>query len=98
MFFGDRERCNRVVGRHPVVKASDALERVPVDVPDEIRAFRRRLGFDYGKFDFVINEGRPVLLDVNRTPVVPENLGEAMRAGMANLAPGIEGFLSAARG
>ena len=29
---------------------------------------RRDLGFDYGKFDYVIHEGRAILLDANSTP------------------------------
>jgi hypothetical protein len=93
VFFGRHERCNRVLGTHPVVKAADIVERVPVPVPDEIREWRRRLGFDYGKFDFVIHEGKPVLLDVNRTPTVPPVLSDALRAGNADLAKGIETFL-----
>jgi len=93
VFFGDRERCNRVLGRDPVVKAADVIERVPVPVPDEIRAARARLGVDYGKIDFVLHEGKPVLYDVNRTPTVPPNLSEALAAGMAELAPGIDAFV-----
>lgn len=92
-FFGDRERCNRILGKRPVVKAADVLERVPVPVPEELRALRRKLGFDYGKFDFVLHRGEPVLLDVNRTPTVPANLSDALQAGMAQLAPGLEALL-----
>jgi len=93
VFLGEHERCNRVLGAHPVVKAADIVERLPVPVPDEIREWRRRLGFDYGKFDFVLHEGEPVLLDVNRTPTAPPVLGDALRAGNADLAKGIETFL-----
>jgi hypothetical protein len=93
VFFGSRWRCSKVIGAHPVVKAADAIERVPVPVPDELWAWRERLGFDYGKFDFVLHEGRPVLLDVNRTPTSPPKLSDAMRAGSAALSEGIEAFL-----
>jgi hypothetical protein len=92
VFFGDRERCNRVQGPHPVVKAADATERVPVPVPDELRAWRARLGFDYGKFDFVVHDGAPILLDVNRTPTLPAKLSDAVKAGMEDLAKGIAAF------
>jgi hypothetical protein len=94
VFLGDRERCNKMVGPHPVVKAADAVERVPVPVPEAIRAWRARLGFDYGKFDFVVHEGRPILLDVNRTPTRPTNLGDAVRAGDADLSRGITAFFT----
>jgi hypothetical protein len=93
IFLGDRERCTRNRGSQPTVKGADVNERVPVPVPDEIRAARARLGFDYGKFDFVLHEGRPVLLDVNRTPTFPPVLAGVVQAGAAHLAEGIEAFL-----
>lgn len=94
IFFGEAERCTRVLGAEPVVKGADMLERIAVPVPDELRAWRRRLGFDYGKFDFVIHEGKPVLLDVNRTPTAPAKLSDALRAGNAALAKGLDALLA----
>jgi hypothetical protein len=96
IFFGDRERCTRVVGPHPIVKGQDILDRTVVPVPEELRAHRERLGFDYGKLDFVVHEGRVVLLDANRTPTIPANLTEALRAGMEHLARGLDGFVQEA--
>ena len=93
VFLGDRERCSRYLEAQPIVKGDTALERVAVPVPDELREWRARLGFDYGKFDFVVRDGTPILLDVNRTPTVPPNLTEAVRRGQGDLARGIESFL-----
>jgi hypothetical protein len=93
VFLGDRERCSRYLEAQPIVKGDNAIERVPVPVPDELREWRRRLGFDYGKFDFVVRDGVPILLDANRTPTVPPNLAEAVRRGQGELARGIEAFL-----
>jgi hypothetical protein len=28
---------------------------------------RKKLNFDYGKFDYVIHDGRAILLDINKT-------------------------------
>lgn len=69
MFFGAREKAAISFSPSPVVKRANTVraEFVP-DVPEVIRAARRRLGFDYGKFDYVIHRGRPVLLDANHTP------------------------------
>ena len=86
VFLGDRERCSRYLEGQPIVKGDNALERVPVPVPDELREWRKRLGFDYGKFDFVVRDGVPILLDVNRTPTVPAaepHGGREARAGGA---------------
>jgi hypothetical protein len=94
IFLGDRERCSRLVGPHPVVKGADAFERSLVEVPEAIRARRRELKFDYGKIDFVIHDGEPVLIDANRTPTLPRGaISDAARAGLEVLAGGIEAFL-----
>jgi len=94
IFLGDRERCHRLLGPHPVVKGSDMMQREPVPIPDEIRAARKRFGFAYGKFDFVLHEGVPVLLDVNRTPTLPATLSVQVKAAMGDLAKGIDAWLS----
>ena len=60
-----------------------------------LRAWRARLGFDYGKFDFVVRDGEPVLFDVNRTPTMASNLSAALEAGMGELARGMAAFVSA---
>src|SRR5690606_28750329 len=71
VFCGESERCNGYVSRDRLVKGKNVIRREPVPVPDELRVLRSDLGFDYGKFDFVIHEGRPILLDANRTPGSP---------------------------
>jgi hypothetical protein len=93
IFLGDREWCARIVSPSPLVKGADAVDRTYVEVPPEIRAHRKRLGFDYGKFDFVIHEGRPVLLDANRTPTLPTRLSDERGGDLAELARGIEALL-----
>ncbi len=96
LFLGDRDRCHRLLGPHPVVKGGDMIQREPVPIPDEMRAARARLGFDYGKFDFVLHEGTPVLLDVNRTPTLPANLSAPVKAAMGELSKGIDALLLSA--
>ncbi|WP_137929728.1 hypothetical protein [Mesorhizobium comanense] len=92
-FCGERERCTRHVSPQSLVKGSDTIRREPVPVPDELRAARRELGFDYGKFDFVVHEGKAVLLDANKTPGGARNLSSFLAAGNANLADGFEGLI-----
>ncbi len=93
IFCGDRERCTRHVSPQSLVKGDDTIRHEPVPVPDELRALRRQLGFDYGKFDFVMHEGRAVLLDANKTPGGARNLSAFLAAGNANLADGFEGLI-----
>jgi hypothetical protein len=90
-FFGDRHVCLRRSGEGPVVRFdSSAAEEVPV--PAEILAERARLGFDYGKFDFVVHGGVPVLLDANPTPSLPGRTEPESARRLAALADGIRAF------
>lgn len=69
IFLGTREVVLKLYGRQPIVKSGDLVRFEYIDhVPDELRAERKRLGIDFGKFDFVISNGKPVLLDANKTP------------------------------
>jgi len=88
-FMGKRETCSRCISADPVVKGSSIIARELVDVPDELRGMRTRLGFDYGKFDFVLHDGRTVLFDANFTPTVPENLTEELTLSAKELALGL---------
>jgi hypothetical protein len=88
-FMGSRETCSRCVSAEPVVKGASVIARELVSVPDVLRQARARLGFDYGKFDFVIHDGKPVLFDANFTPTVPENLSEELARSAKELAQGL---------
>jgi hypothetical protein len=93
IFLGDRERCARYRAAVPVIKSRDMLDRESVPVPEEMRRWREKLGFDFGKFDFVRHGERWVLLDVNRTPVLPMQAGPDYGAAMDQLAEGLNAFL-----
>jgi hypothetical protein len=73
-FLGDRHTCARVWGREPVIRADTSLRSEDAEAHPEIVAMRERLGFDYGKFDYVELDGRAVLLDANKTPGAPPSL------------------------
>jgi hypothetical protein len=91
-FFGDRELVTRSFAESPIVKRSTMLRYEVLDeVPDAIRAARQRLGFDYGKFDFVIHDGEPILLDANATPGCSGQRNEKLEAFAEDLAGGLVG-------
>ena len=70
--LGDQVRSVRVSGLSPFLKRSTCeLVDEGLVPPDEVVALRRHLGLDYGKIDYVMNEGQVVILDVNRTPGLP---------------------------
>lgn len=94
VFMGPRERCTRVVTAGYISKAAHVLRYEPVDVPPQLRDARERLGFDFGKFDFVIHQGEPFLLDANRTPGVAQAIQPLIAKGAPNLAEGLNALVA----
>lgn len=91
MFFGNRGDAYRVISSHPLVKAGTMVRHEPVEqIPKELIALRERLKFDYGKFDYVEHDGKPILLDANKTPTYS---GSSESPKLHALAEGIEAFL-----
>jgi hypothetical protein len=94
VFLGDRETHSLSYARHRVVKLSNIERReVLPEVPAELRERRRQLGFDFGKFDYVLVDGRPVLFDANRTPSLGSMPQEQYMARICLLAEGLQAFL-----
>ncbi len=88
-FFGDRDQVRIFWSPEPFVKTRRAQMGHPLPIPEEVREWRRRLGLDYGKLDYVIHEGRAHLLDVN-TAVGMRGEINVWRIGVA--APMAEGI------
>jgi hypothetical protein len=69
VFLGDAELQVISLADGPIVKAGSARHTFVHDpVPPELVRERIRLGFNYGKFDYVMHAGRAILLDANSTP------------------------------
>lgn len=69
IFLGDCEYMVRFCSPDPIVKARNAIRReVLSEIPETLRKKREELQMDYGKFDFVMNQGKAILLDINKTP------------------------------
>ena len=95
-FLGDRDAVGTTLATSPLVKGENAVQRLPAheDVPPALRERRRELGFDYGKFDYILVDGEPQLLDANRTPHASrDGLSERGLEICRRLAPGIDWFL-----
>lgn len=94
VFFGDRETNSLSLSREPIVKAHNIVRRQVIDeVPPELRRIRSQLNFQFGKFDYAIVDGQPVLYDANRTPTLPPAAGDALMPRIRHLAEGIGSFL-----
>lgn len=67
LFFGAEVECYALHAAHPIVNARTALRVTKVPVPSDLITWKAELQMDFGKLDYVEVEGRPVLLDVNKT-------------------------------
>jgi hypothetical protein len=96
MFLGDQETSSICQSAHPVVKSSNIIRRQTVsgsEIPEDLRRLRRELGFDFGKFDYAIVDGRAVLYDANRTPSLGGLREEWSAPTIRRLAEGIHAFI-----
>jgi hypothetical protein len=91
-FLGSGSIGITVLAPHPIVKFRQQVARFPFhdDIPPEIRRRREELGFDYAKFDYLVTEQGPKLLDANRTPWMEMPVEEPR---MATMARGLKAFL-----
>ncbi len=67
MFLGDRATCAKGLGPHPILNGTTQTRMEGVTPHPEMLQLRAEMGFDFGKFDYVMHDGRPVLLDANKT-------------------------------
>jgi hypothetical protein len=93
IFLGDKHWVGRFGSKHPVVKFNKMVtEDQRLEVPEELRKFRENMGFDYGRFDYVVHDGKIILLDINKTLGGADHL-EAYKKELDYLAEGIKTFL-----
>ena len=77
MFLGDAWRCLRITGTDPVLKAETSTEVVDIEPDPAVYEWRARFALDYGKLDYVVSDGEPVLIDVNKTTGATRYLDDA---------------------
>jgi hypothetical protein len=93
VFLGSREYNTMAFSPVPIVKARNVLRReVLRETPEALRAMRERMGFDYGKFDYVMHDGQVILFDANRTPTHNARHAAGSSSVIAELARGIDDF------
>lgn len=74
-FLGDRITCSRLKGKFPIVTGGTAeVVEHPIEPHPKIIEMRKKLHFDYGKFDYVVVDGEAILLDANKTVGSSPNL------------------------
>jgi hypothetical protein len=90
-FLGRTSLCIKLFSIFTTVRGENLSRPAEplAEIPPEIRTFRESIGLDYGKVDYVLHEGKPVILDVNKTIGSGSfNLiGEQASRGLANGLP-----------
>jgi len=67
-FLGERWSCARRCSSSPILTSGTCLEkREVIDPHPELLKIRKEMGFDYGKFDYVVHDDKVVLIDANKT-------------------------------
>ena len=91
MFMGNCHTNVKMVSNQPVFKGHGVVSRAHVPVHPDIVKLKQKMGFDYGKFDYVISQGQVILLDTN---ITPGPAPVAYRRELAQiLAPGIKSYI-----
>ncbi len=91
VFFGTRGYGWRLRSTHPTAKVGGRVDHEYLtDVPPELQDLRARHGFDFGKFDYVVHDGRPFVFDMNKTPSFH---GAFDSPRLTDLSRGIEDYL-----
>jgi hypothetical protein len=92
--FGDRGFHVVLTSNQPVVKGEDIIARsvTTEPTPPELEAVRRAMRVDFGRIDYAIVDGKPVVYDINRTPTSSPQASAAYAAQWRDLALGIESF------
>jgi len=69
IFLGSASYGFKLFSTDPMVKVGSIVRHEYIEeVPPELEAARQSMGFDYGKFDYVVHGDRAILLDANKTP------------------------------
>lgn len=97
VFFGSRSISVRYGSADPIVKFGNRItDFIEAPVPGELEALRQRVGLDYGRFDYALHAGRPVVFDINKTMGPPKSDAEADADVIDYLAGGLNDYLPVA--
>jgi len=93
IFFGNHSYAYRLFANDYMVKAGHITGYEILDGhPAEFETLRAAHGFDFGKFDYVEVDGKPILLDMNKTPMIVNENNTPDTPRLRHLANGLYDF------
>lgn len=95
MALGNRSVCTRLASDQPIIKAHSSISATDIEPDPRVQQWRKDLGLDYGKIDYTIVDGQPILLDVNKTigASTQYRASDELLARRRHLAEGIQFYL-----
>ena len=91
--LGDQLICTRLASREPVIKAGMSVSSEPIAPHPDVETWRKRFDLDYGKLDYLVHDGRAVLIDVNKTIGASRQVADApLQAMRRRLAQGLYSY------
>jgi hypothetical protein len=92
--LGNRGFHVTTVGKEPIVKGRNIIDRWVTNIvtPPEMEALRKEMQVDYGRFDYVMIDDKPVVYDINRTPTSSPAAVAQYASQWRDLAEGIRTF------
>lgn len=85
-----------MVAKEPIVKGGcNVVDRSVIndDTPPELDTLRNEMHMDYGRLEYAIVNGKPVVYDISRTPASSTAATAQFVSLWRDLAQGIEAFL-----
>jgi len=93
-FCGDKSVQWVELSPDPIFTSGQQVHHLDVPIPSELHALRKKLGFDYGKFDFTMVDGKPVIFDFNKTTGVIDPKAPKTLEMVQELAGGIDAYFN----
>lgn len=92
LFFGGRGYIFKLFSRDKVIKVKNSThhEFLDSEPPPELIAFRKKHRIDFGKLDYVVIDGKAIVVDLNKTPMMGS---DPYTSRMANLSEGLYDFI-----
>jgi hypothetical protein len=91
-FCGDKNAQRVELSPDPIFTSGTQVHHLDIPVPPELQVLRKQLGFDYGKFDYTMVDGKAVPFDFNKTSGVMYPIAEEFHGKVRKLARGLDAY------
>ncbi len=94
LFLGNKGLGTCHISPNPIVKDTDSNSINIEGVPVALRSLRDEFGIDYGRMDYAMVDGKPVVYDINTTPATRNMFIDLIGDRLLELADGIGYYIN----